>query len=86
MLKSVNNGRKVSFMKLHEFKDWGNYTYIESQITEDDIIIIVMSRKDYISSNNYFDNLPFKIEKSFKDNIKIAIYPYQTLTPYYSLT
>lgn len=86
MLKSVNNGRKVSFMRLHEFKDWGNYTYIESQITENDIIIIIMSRKDYISSNTYFDNLPFKIEKSFKDNVKIAIYPYQTLIPHYSLT
>lgn len=77
-IQTTNNGKKINYISHIEYEDWGNYHLLEQQINNNDIIVIVMSRKDYLSSNSYFDNLPFKLEKTFDKHIKIAIYPYQT--------
>lgn len=77
-IQTTNNGKKINYISHIEYEDWGNYHLLEQQINNNDIIVIVMSRKDYLSSNSYFDNLPFKLEKTFDEHIKIAIYPYQT--------
>ena len=66
--------------------DWHNFNLLAQQLRNDDIIIIIMSRKDFVSHDITFDNLPFKVEKQFKHNIKIAIYPYQSYTPENDIT
>ncbi|MDL2228195.1 cation:proton antiporter [Bacteroidales bacterium OttesenSCG-928-K03] len=74
----IDNKKKHSFVTFENIKELFNFhADLENYIKEEDMIIIVMSRKEFISSSALFDNIPTKIERNFKDNIKIAIYPYQ---------
>ena len=81
IINVLNNGNKVNYIIFHLFNDWNNYSSLEKQINKDDIIIMIMSRKGYLSSNIHFDYLPFKIEKSFKNQTMMAIFPYQSIIP-----
>ncbi|MDR2083679.1 MAG: cation:proton antiporter [Bacteroidales bacterium] len=75
----IDKKHKTGFVNFENIKNpLNNYLNLEDYINDDDIIIIIMSRKEFISSSVIFDNLPVKIERIFKDNIKIAIYPHQS--------
>ncbi len=51
-------------------------------INENDLFILVSSRRDGISHMYFLDSLPNKLQKYFASNSKIIIYPQQNIQDY----
>ena len=67
---------KVSLsLSYHNFDDWEEFFILSKQLTETDFIILVSSRKGYISHFGYLDRLPAKLEKHFSTTNKMIVYP-----------
>jgi Kef-type K+ transport system membrane component KefB len=59
------------------FNDWDNFLDLSSNFQKDDNLIIVMSRKDKLSYQNNMSKIPSYLNKYFKTNSFIIIYPIQ---------
>lgn len=59
------------------FSDWEDILIISRFIKEDDLLVMVTSRKGSVSYENVLENIPSKLEKHFEQNSKILIYPRQ---------
>lgn len=59
------------------FDDWDNFLIMTRDTGLDDGLIIVLSRKNKISYQNNMANIPEYLNKYFKDNSYILIYPIQ---------
>ncbi|MBK8052104.1 MAG: cation:proton antiporter [Saprospiraceae bacterium] len=60
-----------------EFNDWEDILIIGRDITQEDLIVMVMARKGSVSYISTLDSIPSKIEKHFENNSKILVYPRQ---------
>jgi hypothetical protein len=60
-----------------EFQDWDDFLILSAQINPDDIIILVSSRKGFISYSTALDHIPSKLEKYFDKNSKMIVFPKQ---------
>ncbi len=70
--RQVNAG--LSFI---EFSDWEEILVISREIRDDDLLVLITSRKGSVSYMGVLDNIPAKLEKHFERNSKIIIYPKQ---------
>lgn len=59
------------------FSDWEDFLMIGRNISEDDLFILVSSRKGTASYMTVLENLPNKLERNFPSNNLIIIYPQQ---------
>ncbi|HPX59723.1 MAG TPA: cation:proton antiporter [Bacteroidales bacterium] len=59
----------------HIFAEWEDFLILSRNIGEDDLIVLVAARKGATSYLNVMDNLPWKLEKYFKTNSRLIIYP-----------
>ena len=59
------------------FSEWEDILIISRYIKEDDLLVMVTSRKGSVSYENVLENIPSKLEKHFEQNSKILIYPRQ---------
>jgi hypothetical protein len=57
------------------FDQWQDFLILTQQVTEEDIFIVVSSRKGSPSFMSLMENLPVKIEKYFTTGNRIIIYP-----------
>jgi Kef-type K+ transport system membrane component KefB/nucleotide-binding universal stress UspA family protein len=60
-----------------EFSDWNDFLILSRDIKKDDNMIIVMSRKDYLSYNKNMSKIPTYLNNYFKDTNFILVYPMQ---------
>ncbi len=60
------------------FTDWDDFLILSKYTSENDNIIIVMSRKDKPSYQNNMTRIPRYLNKYFRENSFILIYPMQT--------
>lgn len=60
-----------------EFSEWDDILILSRDLDNDDLLIMINSRKGSVSYNNSLDNVPAKLEKHFEANSKIIIYPKQ---------
>jgi hypothetical protein len=58
-----------------EFNDWEDILIIGRDISQEDLIVMVMARKGSVSYISTLDSIPSKIEKHFENNSKILVYP-----------
>ena len=69
-----------------EFKDWNDFLMLTGECQKNDNLIIVFSRKDKSSYQENMHNVPAYLNKNFRDNSFILIYPIQVgimdTTPY----
>ena len=60
-----------------EFLDWDDFLIISRYVEEDDLIVLISTRRGSISYTKVLENIPSKLEKHFVLNNKIVIYPQQ---------
>ena len=61
------------------FDDWNNFLMLKNEIKSDDCLAIVMSRPDKISYTPVMEKIPSYLNKYFRDNNFLLIYPIQTV-------
>ncbi len=67
------------------FKDFDgveDFLVLSREVTRDDLVVVVTARKGTLSYNAYMESLPGKIDRHFKDNNVILLYPEQTAIDY----
>ena len=58
------------------FEDWDDFFIISKHIQDDDLIVLVSARKEAISHMGILDKLPHKLERHFKNNSRVIVYPH----------
>ncbi len=71
-VKKLNMKAPISF---ETFDDWDDFLFLEKEVHNDDIMMVISARKNTHSYHNALDNLPMKLEKYFHENSKIIVYP-----------
>lgn len=74
MVKSAKLSASITFNTFH---DWEDFLILARDIDEDDLFILISARKGTTSHMAPLENLPIKLEKHFKDNSRILVYPQQ---------
>lgn len=64
-------------IKFFQFDSWEDFLILSRSINQDDLIILIAARKGSASFFNILETLPSKLEKHFKRNSRIVIYPQQ---------
>jgi Kef-type K+ transport system membrane component KefB/nucleotide-binding universal stress UspA family protein len=64
-------------LKFEDFENWDDFLILSREIKEDDNLIVVLSRKDYLSYNKGMSNVPSYLDKYFASNNFLLIYPMQ---------
>ncbi len=57
------------------FNDWEEFLIIAKDILPEDLILMSVPRKGGVSYQYYLENAPTKLDKQFKENSKMVIYP-----------
>ncbi|HSP84025.1 MAG TPA: hypothetical protein VLN72_09885, partial [Gillisia sp.] len=72
--------------EFEEFRDWNDFLKLAYKCQKNDNLIIILSRKDKSSYQENMHNVPAYLNKNFRDNSFILIYPIQVgimdTTPY----
>jgi Kef-type K+ transport system membrane component KefB/nucleotide-binding universal stress UspA family protein len=76
VLRNVKKKVQVE-AEFHLFEDWDDFLIISREVRPDDNLIIVLSRKNKPSYRSNMANIPIYLNKYFKDNSFILIYPVQ---------
>lgn len=72
MIKKLNLKAPIMY---NAFDDWDDFLYLAKDMQEDDVLMVVSARKSSPSYHAYFEKLPGKLDKYFKENSKIIVYP-----------
>lgn len=75
-IKKINDQHPVP-SEFIEFDDWDDFLIFSRETNENDNLIIVMSRRENISYNQMMYKIPSYLNKYFKNNSFILIYPKQ---------
>lgn len=62
------------------FDDWGKFQILREEIKNDDNLIIVLSRKNFISYNSAMDKISMHIDNHFQNSNILLIYPSQSIS------
>jgi hypothetical protein len=74
---SIKHKHLSASISFKVFDDWEDFPVSSGYIRDDDLLVLVSARKYSVSYLNYLDNIPNKIEKHFRNNNKIIVYPQQ---------
>lgn len=78
ILKKINSGSSSNLnIVFQKFDDWTEFLIFSREVKNDDLFIIVSSRKGYLSYNAEIDKLPKYLTKYFVDTSYIILYPGQ---------
>lgn len=80
--ETLNYIRQVQKMhpvpcQFEEFKNWDDFLFLSGQCQKNDNLVIVLSRKDKPSYQSNMENVPDYLNKYFKENSFILVYPMQ---------
>jgi hypothetical protein len=64
----------------HVFDDWNNFLMLLNEIRSEDCMSIIMSRPNKISYTSAMEKIPSHLNKYFRNNNFVLIYPIQTVT------
>lgn len=73
--KGVQKNKLSAKISHKEFSTWEDFLIISRDIQEDDLIVTILSRKGGISFNTQQNSIPQKLDKHFKNQSYIIIYP-----------
>ncbi|NTU96586.1 MAG: cation:proton antiporter [Chlorobiaceae bacterium] len=63
------------------FRDWDDFPSLAREIRSDDNVLIVMSRKGHLSYHHKMDKISYYLNRYFRENSFILIYPVQAGMP-----
>jgi Kef-type K+ transport system membrane component KefB len=64
-------------LSFRQFDTIEDFLILSGEVTRDDLIVVVTARKSTLSYHAYMDGIPAKLERHFKDNNVILLYPEQ---------
>ncbi len=70
------SGVKVQFSL---FEDMEDFLILSREVTRDDMFIVIGARKGTVSYNTYLENIHAKLNRHYRDNNYILIYPEQNM-------
>lgn len=75
ILKFAKESKVTLNINYSHFNDWEHFMKLTENIGETDIIILVSSRRGYVSHFGQLDRIPQRLERSFPQISKMVIYP-----------
>ncbi|HET8808917.1 MAG TPA: cation:proton antiporter [Flavobacteriaceae bacterium] len=72
MVKKQNLKAPITF---NLFEDWNDFLFLAKKVQEDDVMMVISARKNTHSYQHIMENLPVKLDKYFRENSKIIVYP-----------
>lgn len=78
--KKLNTLRIALKIQHKEFDEWEDFLVLARNIDKEDILMVLTSRKGFVSYRSDFETIPEKLEKHFKLNNKVLIFPQQDKT------
>jgi Kef-type K+ transport system membrane component KefB len=79
MLKEITLKHPIN-AEFSIFADWNDFLILSREIRDDDNLIVVMSRKNFLSFNSAMLKIPVYFSKYFQSNSYIFIYPTQSIS------
>jgi Kef-type K+ transport system membrane component KefB len=64
-------------LTFRQFDTIEDFLILSREITRDDLVVVVTARKSTLSYHAYMEGIPAKLERHFKDNNVILLYPEQ---------
>lgn len=64
-------------LSFRQFDTIEDFLILSREITRDDLVVVITARKSTLSYHAYMDGIPAKLERHFKDNNVILLYPEQ---------
>ena len=84
MVKACNTKyRWKGSIGFNAFIKWENFQSLSNKVGDDDLIVLISARKNALSYQKFLDHIPSKLEKYFKSNNKIVVFPQQNSPSYY---
>lgn len=75
-IREVHKNHPVE-AEFRNFSEWDDFLILAREVKSDDNLAIVMSRKGFISYHEQMNKIPEYLNKYFKDNNFVLIYPIQ---------
>lgn len=75
ILKCAKDNKMTLTITHHLFNDWDDFLILSRHFDNTDFVILVSSRRGYISYFGQLDRIPVKLEKHFPKLSKMVIYP-----------
>lgn len=69
----------------NEFTEWDDFLVLSREIRENDTLMIIMSRKGFLSCNDQMAKIPSYLNKYFTNNNFILVYPSQSTEKWQSV-
>lgn len=61
----------------NSFSNWEDFLILSRELKQNDFFVIISSRKEHSSYNQYLEKLPYYLSKYFTNNSFIILYPHQ---------
>lgn len=75
-LKEVHKNHPIE-AEFNIFSDWDDFLILSRDVKQDDNLLIVLSRKNYISYHEHMSKVPGYLNKYFKENNFVLVFPMQ---------
>lgn len=75
--RAIKTSRTNASVGFSTFDDWEDFLVLAREIDQDDLLVLASARKGGVSHLGILDSIPRKLEKHFKTNSRIVIYPHQ---------
>lgn len=75
IVKFAKSNKSTLPINFTNFVDWEEFFILSREITDTDFVVMVSSRRGYVSHFGQLDRLPAKLEKHFSTISKMVIYP-----------
>ncbi len=78
-MQHINENAKLPLtISFESFENWEEFLIFSREVKQDDLFIIISSRKGYLSYHSETEKLPKYLTKYFARNSYIILYPQQT--------
>lgn len=74
------NRDQTGSISFKEFDQWEDFLVLSKDITQEDIIIMMLSKRGAVSYQPLFDSIPVKLDKYFDNTSKMLVFPRQQNT------
>ncbi|MEG2069807.1 MAG: cation:proton antiporter [Bacteroidales bacterium] len=80
LIKCLKSKKVLGKIQHVTFEEWEDFLILSRNIKEKDLLIAVTSRKGFFSYDSEFERIPDKLNKHFKKNTLLLIFPQQNST------
>jgi nucleotide-binding universal stress UspA family protein len=79
LLRQISEKHPIN-VEFNVFTDWDDFLILSREVNNDDNLIVVLSRKNFLSYHPAMSRIPIYFSKYFKSNSYIFIYPTQSIS------